>query len=454
VEYLATTNQLAGLFPFTQAAGLPATGVPVGHDLLTGQLVCLDPAGWVGTLTTNPGIWVEAGPGVGKSALAKRLATGLSGLGHRIVVPADPKGEYTALVRHLGGQVIRVGRGADRINPLDSGPLGRALPQLPAERAARLRTEVDARRTELLLGLLAGPHGLGRRPDAPARYAVTAALALATQTGGADPVVGDLVRILRDLPAPLLVALRADTPAAGWAITSEVAFGLANLCGGPLAGILDGPTTTPLDVHAPAVAVDLSALLTAGEHTVAAGMLAGWALTYGALDVAAALGITDTPTVLVLDELWRGLRAGPGMVDTFDSLTRLNRAKGTVTIMITHSLRDLDALPSEADRAKAAGLMERTDTVILGACSPTELAAVSARRPLTTAETALVASWADPTGTGLDTAGSCHPGRGRYLIKIGHRLGVPTRMNLTATEALLYDTDRAIRARPQSAGPR
>src|SRR5262245_61364182 len=67
--YLGSTVQVAGLFPFVQAAGLPAQGVPIGMDLLTRQLVCLDPPGWVGTLVSNPSVWVSGQPGVGKSAI-------------------------------------------------------------------------------------------------------------------------------------------------------------------------------------------------------------------------------------------------------------------------------------------------------------------------------------------------------------------------------------------------
>jgi hypothetical protein len=51
--------------------------------------------------------------------------------------------------------------------------------------------------------------------------------------------------------------------------------------------------------------------------------------------------------------------------------------QGAVTIMVTHSPRDTEALPKPEDRAKAAGLMERCDTLILGASSwrPPERAA-------------------------------------------------------------------------------
>ncbi len=454
MHHVGTTNQVAGLFPFVQANGLPPTGVPLGRDLLTNELVCLDPPGWVGTMTANPGVWIQASPGVGKSAAAKRVMIGLCALGYLALNPGDAKGEYSTVVEALGGQVIRIGRGLDRINPLDSGPLGRALPTLePAARAA-LTTEIAARRSELLLALLAGPNGLDRRPDAGERYALEAAVRLITaaHAGGEDPTIPDVIRVLRNPPQSMCTDLQVADAHEAWKTTGQITFGLENLCAGPLAGLFDGPTSTRVDLTARAINVDLSALLPAGDHVVAAGMMAGWAYTYGTLDAAAALGLNDRPMVICLDELWRALRAGTGMVDSFDALTRLNRAKGAVTMMITHSLRDLEALPNASDRAKAAGLMERCDTVLLGASSPKELHAVAERRPLTGEEMRLVASWAAPTGTAVEGLDTPHPGRGKLLVKIGHRIGVPTQMMLTGAELVRYETDTAMRRRPAGAG--
>jgi hypothetical protein len=35
----------------------------------------------------------------------------------------------------------------------------------------------------------------------------------------------------------------------------------------------------------------------------------------------------------------------------------------------------------------------------------------------------------------------CHPGRGKYLIKTGERLGIPVQLALVGPEHRLYDTD-------------
>ncbi|GGS99015.1 ATPase [Planobispora rosea] len=449
--YLGTSVQVAGLFPFPLAGGLPTEGVPIGADLLTGELVCLDPPGWVGTLTTNPSVWLQGSPGTGKSALAKRLSLGLVAYGYTLLCPGDVKGEYAGLVTKLGGQVVRVGRGLDAINPLDSGPLGRGLDQLPRGEAERIRAELNGRRAELLHALLATPHGLGRRPSAEESAAVNAAVRIAAEASRADPTIPDVIKVLRTRPAAICERLIVSEEAEYLRAVRGVVAALENLCDGPLSGLFDRPTSRPLDLDKPALTIDLSHLLSAGDDVVAAGLLATWSYSYAAVDTARALGRMPRPVVLPLDELWRALRAGPGMVAAMDGITRLNRSKGEVSIMITHSLQDLEALPTEEDRAKARGLMERCDTVVLAALSVGELHRISQQKPLTDGEIELVASWAAPTATGLDGTSQLHPGRGKYLIKIGQRSGVPVRLQLTATEQSLYDTDAAMRTRRESA---
>ena len=135
-------------------SGTPAAGTPVGRHQLWGEVVCLDPLAWLRAgLVTNPGMFVLGQPGTGKSALVKRLVTGAVACGTQVLILGDTKPDYTPLVSHLGGQVIRIGRGLDRINPLDAGPLGAALRRMTGPDAEQLRAEVRSRRLSLLLAL-------------------------------------------------------------------------------------------------------------------------------------------------------------------------------------------------------------------------------------------------------------------------------------------------------------
>jgi hypothetical protein len=113
-----------------------------------------------------------------------------------------------------------------------------------------------------------------------------------------------------------------------------------------------------------------------------------------------------------------------------------------VSIMISHSLADLEALPSEHDRAKARGFVDRAGTLVLGGLRPRELGQVARVSPLTDAERDRIHMWSAPPG--LRRSGP-HPGRGHYMLKVGDRVGVPVEVTLTGREAELYDTDAAMR---------
>lgn len=447
--YMGTSVEVAGLYPFVQGGGLPQTGIPIGLDIFSQENVCLDPAKNVGTLTTNPGIWIEAQPGVGKSALIKRLITGMTALGYMAVIPGDHKGEYTDLARELGMQVITVGRGLDRINPLDSGPVGRELARMgrtPGSQGAVLLEEVTARRQELLNALLVTKAGMGRPLTSSERLAIDRTVRVISEraVGGEDPTVPELVVAMKNPSSDLVAALMEDSAEAAARSMRELIHGLENLCAGPLSGMFDGPSTKDLDPNAVGVMVDLSAIRRASMPVQAAAMLATWSYTFGSINAAQALGLVDRPLVTPFDEFWKPMSAAEGLVDSFNELSRLNRVEGVVTIMSTHTLMDLESLPNPHDVKKAMGLMERCDTAIFGACSPKELERISEQRHLTSEERALIAGWSAPAAASRRV----HPARGKFLIKIGQgtRLGVPVQMILTPEERRLYETDREDRA--------
>jgi energy-coupling factor transporter ATP-binding protein EcfA2 len=447
-EYQATTVQACGLYPFVAGAGAPVLGTPVGRHQLHGEVVCLDPLAWLRAgLVTNPGMFLLGQPGAGKSTLVKRLATGAIARGDTVLVLGDPRPDYTRLAEALGGQVIRVGRGMDRLNPLDAGPLGAVLPRLPAGDAARLRAEVRARRLSLLMALCTLVRGqpLGNVEEVILGRAID--LLDERHTGLAQPAVPDVLAVLEEGPDGLRAAARADSPARYRERVAGLVFTLDLLLTGTLAGVFDGPTSTPIDLAAPIVSVDISRAGAAGDKLLTAAMLCSWAYGFAIADAAAVLsdqGLAPRRSYMaVLDELWRALRGAPGLVEYADSLTRLNRARGMASIMITHSLADLDALATEEDRAKARGFMERSAISVLAALPPRELAQVSRITPLTGAEADLVASWSAPDSW---QPGGRHPGRGKYLIKTGGRLGIPVDMSLVDAELDLYDTDQAVRA--------
>jgi hypothetical protein len=444
IEYQGTTTQLAGLYPFVAGSGAPAIGVPIGRHMLWGQVVCLDPLEWLRAgLVSNPGVFVLGQPGAGKSAFVKRLVTGLSACGTRILILGDTKPDYTALVQYLGGQTLRVGRGLDRINPLDTGPLGHALHRMGGERARQLRLEIRGRRMALLLALCSLVRG--RRLTNGEEIILGRAIDVTTDRGPGDATIPDVLGLIELGPAELRSAARARTDGEYRRRVDDLVPTLALLCEGSLAGVFDGPTTTPIDLTASAVSVDVSRVAAAGDQLVAAAMLCVWAYGYGLVDAHAALAEDGHPNyhhLAVMDELWRALRGAPGLIEHADALTRLNRAKGIASIMVTHSLADLDALPTDEDRAKAQGFIDRCAIKVLAGLPPRELDRVGHVVRLGVAERELVSSWAAPEAW---LPGATHPGRGKYLIKTGDRPGLPVSMSLIGDEHHLYDTDQKIR---------
>ena len=81
----------------------------------------------------------------------------------------------------------------------------------------------------------------------------------------------------------------------------------------------------------------------------------------------------------------------------------------------------------EEDRAKARGFVERCAITVMGGLPPRELARVCEITPLTGPEQELVTSWSAPDSW---QPGAKHPGRGKYLIKTGERLGIPVELSL------------------------
>lgn len=442
--FQATTVQACGLYPFVQGSGAPREGIPVGRHMLTGETVCLELLTWMRHgLITNTGALLLGQPGVGKSAIVKRLATGSTAIGIPFFNPGDVKGEYTGLTEHLDGQVVRVGRGLHKVNPLARGPLERAARSTSGTARDQLIDEGNARRLACLTALASVVRG--NKPITEGENVVLEeAVRLLIDRTVADPTIPDVLRLINEAPEELRSAVYARDEAGYREETKQIAWTLTRLCGrsGELSGIFDGQSTTDLDFTGP-VNVDISAIAGKSDAVVAAAMICSWTWGFGQLDAQAALGLS-TNRLIIMDEMWRCLRAAPGLVEKADSLTRLNRAMGVATIMITHTLADLESLATEQDRTKARGFIDRCAVTIMGGLPRRELEKVSEVNSLTSAEVDLVSGWSSPPSW---TPGIRHPGRGKYLIKTGERFGIPISLAFIGSETALYDTDQAVRHR-------
>ncbi len=105
---------------------------------------------------TAPSCFICALNGFGKSTLLRRIALGDIARGTLVLVPGDVKPDLRVLTEQVGGQVSEVGYGTGAINPLDRGPIGDAIEQLPAGSLERDKAEfaLHARQLNMICALL------------------------------------------------------------------------------------------------------------------------------------------------------------------------------------------------------------------------------------------------------------------------------------------------------------
>lgn len=131
------------------------------------------------------------------------------------------------------------------------------------------------------------------------------------------------------------------------------------------------------------------------------------------------------------------------MVDRVDALTRLNRQRGVGMAMISHTMSDLLALSSEEDRMKAKGFVERSGMVICGGLPSAEMPQLNSAIPFSRAEQDLLIGWQDPPAWDPSTGREAEPpGRGKFLVKVGGRPGIPISVQLTDAELSINDTNK------------
>ena len=457
-EYRGSTVQVCGLWPFSAGSSTPTVGVPLGRHLLTSTTVCGDPVFWfLNNLVLNPSAFVLGRPGLGKSSLVRRMVTVLSAWGINPLILSDLKPDYVDLVRALGGQVITVARGRGHVNPLDPGPLLGALDELPEEAREQVWSELHGRRVNTLTGLLALVRG-GPLADHEQTLVSTALRVLDTQrtTGpdsgadgrGAVPLISDVLALVRDAhPQLRAVALdRGDLERYRNRTENLEASLIALGPEGPFGDTFARPTSTPMRLDTPVV-FDVSAVDDSDVVLQAAVQLVCW--SYGSAAVSTAKHLADARLapqrhyLMIMDELWRILRASPYMVDRIDALTRLNRQRGLGQVMLTHTMNDL-RLSTEEATAKAWGFVERSAMVFLGGLADKEMGNLREVFAMSGAEQAMITDWSTEGGYDPDTGTAGEPpGLGNFLLKVGKKPGVPFHMDMTTVEKQVNDTNKS-----------
>jgi hypothetical protein len=415
-----TTRNLGAAYPFIAEAGLGQRGVVIGDDLLGGSFV-FDPFElYAAGVVSNPNVVVFGQIGRGKSAFVKSFLWRQAVFGRRAWV-VDPKGEYADLADAWGVRpvALRPGGGV-RLNPLDPGP------DADGEATAR-------RRIELLASLASAC--LGRSLMPRERAAVAAALDDVVAVGGGAvptvPMVVDALLAPGEEAARSLRTTTRDLLEDG----RDVALELRRLVHGDLCGMFDGPTTVGLDLSAPLVVLDLSALYGSAALGVLMACATAWlqaALTRtAAVGAGANRGGGHARFFLVVDEAW-AILSNLGVARWLQSSWKLSRAFGVSNVAVLHRVSDLRSVgASDSEQvALAQGLLSDSETRVVYAQSPGELEAAADLLSLSTTEAELLPQLR----------------RGIGLWKVGQRSFL-VQHRLSALERLMVDTDAAMTGR-------
>ena len=352
-----TTHTAATAYPYVSGPALGAAGIYMGEDRNGGGAFAVDPwALYAQGIISGMSAVMFGQVGTGKSSCAKAFATRSVLAGRKLSVAADKKGEWTPVVRALGGPVIRVGPGmADRINPLDAG----TRPQLNAVGKplgdAEWNQRVRVRRMAILNTMV---KILVKRELSPGEsHAISLAIDHAVDTAAGE----QRAVILPDVISQLEV-LQADDPdklvREGAAVAKLV---LSRMTSGDLGGMLDGPSTVAFDHDAPAVSIDTSSL--EGVNRDAARVV--HACT-GAWTEAMVTTSDGGQRIVVYEEGWDNISSEADLQRMVEAW-KLARAYGIFNLLIMHKISDLDMAGDKGSQmaAMARSLLSDTDIKII-----------------------------------------------------------------------------------------
>ena len=390
-----TTAHLQAAYPFVSEGGFGGRGAYIGRDLFGGAFTYDAFELYEEGVITSPNMVVAGQLGRGKSALVKSFALRQMTFGRRVVV-MDPKGEYGALAQACGTDTIRLAPGGHiRLNPLDR--------RIAQEEQLRLLQAISSAALD--------------RPLKPyERTALERALgesASKARESNIPRVVGCLLNPTEQAAADISTDRAALTE---WG--REAAFELRRLVSGDLKGMFDGATSASIDLDAPMVVLDLSAVYDSDALGILMTCAAAWLQGLLARH-------TSQKTIFVVDEAW-AILSSLGIAKWLQASFKLSRARGLQNIAVMHRFSDLSATGAQGSQQErvARGLLSDTETKVVYAQPHSEIAASRALLGLTDTEAALLPQ--------LD--------RGIALWKVGersflvwHRLG--------RTERSLVDTD-------------
>lgn len=461
VEFSASSQQIAGLFPFCVGSSEPLVGTILGRSLTNGQPVTGDPVSlYLAGIISAPLAIVMGLNGRGKSTLVQRQILGVADAGFLCMVLGDVKPDFRGTISTMGGQIIEPGPELDAVNPLDAGPLWRRLEDLKeydrehnTRHSMELNAEIHTRRISTMQSLfrLSG--------DSKAAIVANDSLLLSLAIEEADrkssaetpprqPLIEDVRQAVLVGNEKMYKALLTETEEEYKAASKDLVLALNVFSdGGAFGDVFSRQTTTEIDLTR-SVDFDISAVRESkNKNLLAAVQIVCWSYGQAAISAAkrlAAVGLAPQRNYLVvMDELWSLLEIDPEMIHHIDSITRLNRTLGIAQILITHTPKDF-VFNEPGLTEKARGFLERSPVKFYGALAETDMAALDEVMPMTDREKNLLINWSPAGYMDPETLQVSPPiGRGKFLLKYGEGPGKPFQLTITEGEKKMFNSDGA-----------
>jgi hypothetical protein len=211
----------------------------------------------------------------------------------------------------------------------------------------------------------------------------------------------------------------------------HVALELRRLCEGDLRGMFDGPTSGGLDLAAPLVSLDLSALYHSRPDALGILMVCATAWLQRQL-----LRKDGIKRILVIDEAWLVLRE-LSIARWLQASWKLAREFGVQGILVAHRASDLSAAggPRSEQMQLGRGLLSDSETRVIYGQPPNELGQAREAFQLTAVESELVSRL--QRGVALWKVG-----QRSFLVE--HRVGGAERA-IVDTDAQMADVTEASR---------
>ncbi len=345
----ATTAHFQAVYPFLAEGGLGAPGTYIGQDACGGAWV-FDPwEAYARRLVDGANMLVLGRKGKGKSTFVKTylLRQRLTKVQGFVL---DPKGEYGPLAQAVHGSWLRVSPEGDvRINPI--------------ARHGGFAAQLDLLRSVVKATL---HRDLTPEEDAGLRVGLERVNEEAGEEG--EPTLPMVVQALLFPSERMLAEVSASSAESFAEANRDSALALQRLCKGDLRGMFDGPTSAGIDLNAPIVVIDLSAVKGSAALNILMTCAAAWIKSILAeRKRAAEEGGEEAPKLtLVLDEAWR-VAGEIGLAEWLQECFKLCRAWGIQVIAVVHRLTDFGAVGDAGSRASRIleGLISDADVMVI-----------------------------------------------------------------------------------------